>query len=1302
MSTRALTIIAALLVLLAGAFLYNLANSGPTQASTHNVIKITITKVPGVEATYRATDNFSNSAAPTTWHYQVITPSTTNCTTAWQDEQYSSAYTEANDVLVSVVAGNATICFRSSRTVPGTTYTTYKGITITDNVNPRVQDIFTYTSPKSFDNSNIGDVAVMRVEFVEKVNFDYNGGDGPRLKLNFGDDRYAYIEDGSVLRPRTTWTFHYTVQAEDYTDDLDVIAWEDNGADSFDEAANPFDATHEDNAPFFSGGYLADNYEVTIDTTAPVVSNLYTHVGPKVFDIDNIGDIVTIRVEFNKGVNFDYNGGDGPRLKFNFGDDRYIYIEEGTVLRSRTAWTFHYTVQAEDYTDDLDVIAWEDNGATALDEGEVSFSVGDSIGSFLNGYLADNYEVTIDTRTPPTVTTDHNSDDATAKREITITGSSSDTDVDDSTWQNKNIGGSATCDQDVFSISYNTGASFTLDNQAYNGNKVCFRVQDTSGSWGYGASGVITNIDRTKPTITVGAVTNDTVSATASDNQASSFALSFESVVITDTNCSSTTTGLATYGGTALTLATGSRACFKATDQAGNTRYVASGSNGDTTPPTVTVSPDIDDSAVKREITVTASSTDSDVVTSTWVYKVIAHDDTCNAAEMGSGTFSGRSKKLNNDATDNNVKVCFSVKDTSDNPQYAVSGVITGIDSTPPTITITPDPSSSEYSEPKQGITVQASGGDNQPFTNPAIWKNKLVSATTVCTPETMVMATGTNVGFLDQESQNNQRVCFSLEDNVGNIAYLASGVITNIDRTKPVIDVSSVSSTGVVTATVSDNQASSFTLSIKALGIDGTATCDSSITGFTAYTPGTTSLSLSVGQKACFKAEDAAGNLAYTASTTRTAPEQVVTDTTAPTITVAPASAEPSPKRWLRVIATSTDSDLDTSSWHNKLIAHDGSCDETQMSVGSYLGRSVFLNDSSQNNHKVCFGVKDTSNNWDYAVSGVITGIDNRAPRVTINFDEATNQVSAQVSDDQDSAPSFEYALINNGACDSDTSATFETYTAETVITLTAGSVACFKVTDTAGNVNYIASAGGRDTSPASLSVSDVINNQVRATLSGNLDNSPEVKVLVTTEATCDDSSGAFRDYTVGQLVSLAIGERACFKVTDSVANTNYQVSEVGVDPNQQPPLAINIQTRDTISARDNYPAGSTTMAYLITSGNTCNGSLTGFKAYQEGYVFTPTEATATRYVCFRSVESADATNVAYASAQLVASQTPPETPPVETPPVEPPVTSEIPNLSDDDEGSSLTLIVGISLILTTGVLIFASAKAKTSSRRD
>ena len=132
-------------------------------------------------------------------------------------------------------------------------------------------------------------------------------------------------------------------------------------------------------------------------------------------------------------------------------------------------------------------------------------------------------------------------------------------------------------------------------------------------------------------------------------------------MVITDTVCSASTTGtFTTYtDNTALTLATGSRACFKATDAASNVRYLASGSNGDATPPTVTVSPSSDDSTAKREITVTASSTDSDVVASSWKYKVIAHDDTCDAAEMGSGTFSGRSKKLNNDATDNNVKVCF-------------------------------------------------------------------------------------------------------------------------------------------------------------------------------------------------------------------------------------------------------------------------------------------------------------------------------------------------------------------------------------------------------------------------------------------------------------------------------------------------------------------------------------------------------------------------------------------------------------------------------------------------------------------
>lgn len=84
----------------------------------------------------------------------------------------------------------------------------------------------------------------------------------------------------------------------------------------------------------------------------------------------------------------------------------------------------------------------------------------------------------------------------------------------------------------------------------------------------------------------------------------------------------------------------------------------------------------------------TASSSDGDVASSSWKHKVIS-STTCNAAEMSSGTTSGASITLASELH-NNRRVCFAVKDTSDNWAYATSGLITGIDRTVPSIAVGP------------------------------------------------------------------------------------------------------------------------------------------------------------------------------------------------------------------------------------------------------------------------------------------------------------------------------------------------------------------------------------------------------------------------------------------------------------------------------------------------------------------------------------------------------------------------------------------------------------------------------------
>ena len=1019
-------------MLVLGVFLYILWGGSPSHAITQ---QITVEKVSGKEATYRATDNLIPLSGSQTWHYVVIIPSGTCNAAAFSNAAGTISYIEDNDVKVSVVAGTATICFRSSTPVlVGDPTVLYGGIDVGDNVGPRVGNVITYRpNARVFNSDNIGDNLVIRVEFDDKVDVDYNGGLGPRLKTNVGTNRYAYVEDGTVLRPRGIWTFHLILQAGDNAADLDVLGWENNGATVEDEAGNPFlPATADSYFP----GHLAANHAVTVDTSPPVIT---------------VGSVRGNQVSATATDNLDSSVAFFKRR----------LVDTSSSL-SQNACDSTNTDSFSDYTANTD-ISLTPVGYSAC------FHAKDAAGNSA-------YALSTAALAPPTVSVNPSSDDSTPKRSITVRASSSSPGIVVSSWRNKNIAGLAACDAAALASFFESGAQKTLDNEAYNGNRVCFGVRDTNHNWGYGVSGLITNIDRTPPAITA-------APAGASSN-------------------------------------------------------------------------------VKLEITVSASSTSFDIDENSWRHKVIPAAAGCNGASMSSSTSPGLEVTINS-------------------------------------------------------------------------------------------------------EAHNNHKVCFTARDTAGNRSYRSSGVISGIDRTAPAIAVSSVVS-NQVSATVSDVNDNSPTFRSKIISDN---TCDSTVSGFISYVSGT-ALTLTAGSRACFYASDFLSNTRYVASgpgVDTTNSEMVVqSDTTPPTITVSPSAADSSPKRAITVSASSSDSDADSSSWKYKIVSASANCNAAAVSSGTSSGRAATLNSQSHNNRKVCFAVKDTSNNWNYAASGVITGIDRTSPTISVG-NVVNKRVRATVSDNSDNSPTLESQIIGGNICSSLTVGSFSPYTSGTDLTLPVGSRACFKATDSAGNAAYEASSAASEINLPTINVGTVRNNRVSATITGDLSNSPTFEVQIITDSVCGPgTSGSFDSYTSGTSLSLPVGSRACFRITDNIGRQAYVASAAGTQPGgnnnqprrttprQTPPprqkksLAVSVTGGDALTATDNYGSG-TTMSYMVRSDDACDDTTKGtFNVYQEGTALAPADVDYDHYVCFKSVDNNDPTSVAYAVSPLVVVDQPdPDQPP-------------------------------------------------------
>ena len=551
----------------------------------------------------------------------------------------------------------------------------------------------------------------------------------------------------------------------------------------------------------------------------------------------------------------------------------------------------------------------------------------------------------------PVITVSPSDDQPAPKQTIIVSAESPDTDLDLNSWAYKLIASDATCDLMTMTDGTTTsGSSTTLNQESHNNRKVCFSVTDQADNLGYGVSGVISGIDTTAPTIDVSAVTNNQVSATVSDNLDSAPSLS--SQILASGNCDANTAGsFITYTANALLpLTPGQKACFKATDNAGNTAYAVSAVSADTTAPVITVSPSSDDETAKQTITVSASSTDTDLDPNSWAYKLIASDVTCDAQIMASSTGAGNRVVLNQEAF-NHHKVCFSVADIARNFGYGVSGLITGIDVTDPLISISAIDANQISAivtdnidpKPEFGYTYLATGqicSDQQDFAS---------------------YLAGTVLDL-----QVGQTICFVAVDSAGNISYAASHV-GNQDLTPPLVSLELSNQNRILRAR-DDKQSPTLWL-YRLIGSDDDQQCDTTTDFSQSFRYVENSIlplmALHHAQRFCFRSVSQAQIAGYGLSD--------VVDIKPPLISVTSKDNQ----------ALARDDDPNPTIWHYQLIDAGDNCSATTFNGDAKTYQEAHtLTVKTTKLRQICFRSVDLQANDSYAVSDILTTTQPPQPR--------------------------------------------------------------------------------------------------------------------------------------------------------------------------------------------------------------------------------------------------------------------------------------------------------------------------------
>ena len=738
------------------------------------------------------------------------------------------------------------------------------------------------------------------------------------------------------------------------------------------------------------------------------------------------------------------------------------------------------------------------------------------------------------------------------------------------------------------STSYTEGDD-VVPTEADNTKQICFRSTDSSGNHGYGVSDVI-DIDVTPPTVTVSrGSADDTFQANDNDSSATSWAY----VLITNNTCNSTTSfsGSSSYTEGDDVVPTEAdntkRLCFRSTDSSGNHGYASSATiSVDQTAPVVTVSRGSADD--------TFQANDNDNGTTSWAYVLITNNS------CGSGTnFNNSSSYTEGDdvvptEADNTKQLCFRSTDSSGNHGYGSSTTI-NVDQTAPTVTV---------SRGSADDTFQANDNDSSPTT----WAYVLITNTTCNSTTSFSGSSSYTEGddVVPTEADNTKQLCFRSTDSSGNHGYGSSTTI-NVDQTAPVVTVSRGSADETFQANDDDSSPTTWAYVLITNNSCGSGT---NFSGSTSYTEGDDVVPTEADntKQLCFRSTDNSDNAGYGSSTT------INVDQTAPVVTVSRGSAAN------QVTATATDDVDQQVDFEYQFISSSTACDDSLTSgFTSYSGAILSL----LYDQKACFRATDDADNAAYKASE--PGVDISPPQIILDQTIA-NQVSATTSDTDSSIASFDYQIMAaTDNCDDSLTSGFTSYNGA-VLSLLNNQKACFRAVDSvpAANSSYQDSQVGVDPTPAVITVSDVVDNQVSATATDPQTTIASFKQqLIDPQQTCGASLTNLTAYSSGSVLSLDYQQRACFEATNGAGQTSYASSTKGQDISPPvisvEPLTSNDKVKATVL--DNIDAQPEFEYQFVSSSTACDDSLTtGFS----GYSSQDLQLAAAQRACFKATDQA------------------------------------------------------------------------------
>ena len=805
---------------------------------------------------------------------------------------------------------------------------------------------------------------------------------------------------------------------------------------------------------------------------------------------------------------------------------------------------------------------------------------------------------------------------------ITITGTNTKTvkatDNDaGTTIMNYKIQSGSSCSDSVpiDAVSYTENGSVILDRESYNDNYVCFWSKDASNNIGKAISNQITGIDKTPPTITITITGTNTKKISAKDNDPETTTMKYK--IQTSNTCTDTIPGDATNytENQNITLNTENHnnkyICFWSTDNKNNIgKAISNQITGiDKTPPTITIT-------ITGTNTKKISAKDNDPETTTMKYK-IQTSNTCTDTIPGDATNYTENQNITlNTENHNNKYICFWSTDNKNNIGKAISNQITGIDKTPPTITITITGTN----------TKKISAKDNDPETTTMKYKIQTSNTCTDTIPGDATNYTENQNITLNTENHNNKYICFWSTDNKNNIGKAISNQITGIDKTPPTITIT-ITGTNTKKISAKDNDPETTTMKYK---IQTSNTCTDTIPGDATNYTENQNITLNTenhnNKYICFWSTDNKNNIGKAISNQITG-----IDKTPPTITIT-------------ITGTNTkkisakDNDPETTTMKYKIQTSNTCTDTIPGDATNYTeNQNITLNTENHNNKYICFWSTDNKNNIGKAISNQITGIDKTPPTITITI-TGTNTKKISAKDNDPETTTMKYKIQTSNTCTDTIPGDATNYTENQNITLNTenhnNKYICFWSTDNKNNIGKAISnqITGIDKTPPTITITITGTNTKKISAKDNDPETTTMKYKIQTSNTCTDTiPGDATNYTENQNITLNTenhnNKYICFWSTDNKNNIGKAISNqiTGIDKTP-PTITITITGTNTkkISAKDNDPE-TTTMKYKIQTSNTCTDTIPGDATnYTENQNITlNTENHNNKYICFWSTDN-------------------------------------------------------------------------------